>query len=65
MIVVDWVEEDTEYAVFADNEAGGKIAAQVVINAGAQQVLLVKGPLVHSNIINQRYFASLDYLSRK
>lgn len=65
VVVVDRVEEDTEYAVFADNEAGGKLAAQAVTNAGAHNVLLVKGPMGHSNITNQRYFASLDYLSRK
>ncbi|KHD45240.1 LacI family DNA-binding transcriptional regulator [Streptococcus hongkongensis] len=65
VVVVDRVEEDTEYAVFADNEEGGKLAAQAVSDAGAKNVLLIRGPLGHSNIANQRYVASLNYLSHQ
>ena len=58
VVVVDRVGHKTDYGVFSNNEAGGRLAAQVVLEAGARQIALVSGPIGVKNV-NNRFKASL------
>ncbi|MGG6797684.1 UNVERIFIED_CONTAM: LacI family DNA-binding transcriptional regulator [Streptococcus canis] len=65
VVVVDRVNQETQYGVFSDNRAGGLLAAQTVWQAGAKEVLLIRGPLDNAENINERFEASLSYLQKK
>ncbi|MGQ7336808.1 LacI family DNA-binding transcriptional regulator [Streptococcus suis] len=62
VVVVDRVDQETEFGVFSDNKSGGKLAAAVIAKAGAEKVLLIRGPLDGAENINQRFESSKDYL---
>lgn len=64
MVVVDRVGHHSTYGVFSNNEEGGRLAAEVVVKAGAKQVAVVSGPTTALNI-NHRFKASCAYLSEK
>jgi LacI family transcriptional regulator len=60
IVVIDRVGPQSEYGVFTDNEAGGRLAAQVVVDAGARQIAVVSGP---PNInVRNRFKGSVEYL---
>lgn len=65
VVVVDRVDQETQYGVFSDNKAGGLLAAQTVWQAGTEEVLLIRGPLDNAENINERFEASLSYLHEK
>ncbi|PCS01536.1 LacI family DNA-binding transcriptional regulator [Lactococcus fujiensis] len=60
-VIVDRVGHNADYGVFSDNEAGGRLAAEVVTDAGAKNVAVISGPTTAINI-NNRFKASCDYL---
>lgn len=62
MVVVDRVDQDVSHGVFSDNTAGGELAAQIISQTDAQEVLLIKGPLDNANNINERFEASYQCL---
>ncbi|MEQ9763107.1 LacI family DNA-binding transcriptional regulator [Streptococcus sp. ZJ151] len=62
IVVVDRVDQETEYGVFSDNQAGGRLAAEQIVQSGTDKVLLVRGPSDNAQNINQRFEASLRYL---
>ena len=61
---VDRVGHKSNYGVFSDNESGGRLAAKVIVTAGAKKVAVVSGPLNATNI-NNRFKASIAYLKEK
>ncbi|HEM6089059.1 LacI family transcriptional regulator [Streptococcus suis] len=65
VVVVDRVDQETEFGVFSDNKSGGELAAAVIAKAGAEKVLLIRGPLDGAENINQRFESSKDYLKRQ
>ncbi len=65
VVVVDRVDQETQYGVFSDNRAGGLLAAQTVWQAGAKEVLLIRGPLDNAENINERFEASFSYLQKQ
>lgn len=65
VVVVDRVDQETQYGVFSDNRAGGLLAAQTVWQAGAKEVLLIRGPLDNTENINERFEASFSYLQKQ
>ncbi|MFV0556855.1 MAG: LacI family DNA-binding transcriptional regulator [Lactovum sp.] len=60
-VVVDRVGHHSDYGVFADNEAGGYLAAQKIIEAGGKNVAVISGP-VGVQSVNRRFKSSLKYL---
>lgn len=62
VVVVDRVDQETEYGVFSDNQAGGRLAAEKIVEAGAESILLVRGPADNARSMNQRFEAGLSYL---
>ncbi|MGT2807541.1 LacI family transcriptional regulator [Streptococcus iniae] len=65
VVVVDRVDEQTKYGVFSDNKTGGHLAAEIICQAGAKEVLLIRGPLDLANNLNERYQSSLAYLQKE
>lgn len=65
IVVVDRVDQETEYGVFSDNQAGGHLAAEQIVRAGTDKVLLVRGPSDNAQSINQRFEAGLSYLKNQ
>ncbi|CAM3259080.1 LacI family DNA-binding transcriptional regulator [Streptococcus pluranimalium] len=65
VVVVDRVDQETEYGVFSDNRAGGRLAAEKIVQAGTSKVLLVRGPSDGAQSINQRFEAGLGYFKEK
>lgn len=63
-VIVDRVGHKSNYGVFSDNESGGRLAAKVIVTAGAKKVAVVSGPLNATNI-NNRFKASIAYLKEK
>lgn len=63
-VIVDRVGRKSNYGVFSDNESGGRLAAKVIVTAGAKKVAVVSGPLNATNI-NNRFKASIAYLKEK
>ena len=63
-VIVDRVGHKSNYVVFSDNESGGRLAAKVIVTAGAKKVAVVSGPLNATNI-NNRFKASIAYLKEK
>ncbi|MGM9886268.1 MAG: LacI family DNA-binding transcriptional regulator [Lactococcus sp.] len=61
-VIVDRVGHHTDFGVFSDNEAGGRMAAEVVVKAGTQNVAVISGPTTSENI-NSRFKASCKSLS--
>lgn len=64
VVVVDRVTQETQYGVFSDNEAGGRLAAEAVWQAGSRHILLVRGPLDKAENLNQRFQGSYDFLEK-
>jgi LacI family transcriptional regulator len=60
-VVVDRVGHKSDFGVFSDNESGGRMAAKVVVEAGAKKVAVISGPITAANV-NNRFKASLAYL---
>lgn len=65
VVVVDRVDEQTKYGVFSDNKTGGHLVAEIICQAGAKEVLLIRGPLDLANNLNERYQSSLAYLQKE
>lgn len=65
VVVVDRVNQETQYGVFSDNKEGGKLAAQAIWTAGATNILLIRGPLDKADNLNQRFQGSQNYLLNK
>ncbi|VTS19243.1 ribose transport operon repressor [Streptococcus porcinus] len=65
VVVVDRVDKDSRYGVFSDSQAGGYLAAEVIWKAGTNKVLLIRGPLDLADNINERFKASLTFLTSK
>lgn len=65
VVVVDRVDKHSEYGVFSDSHEGGRLAAEMVYEAGTKQVLLIRGPLDMATNLNERFKASLHYLKEK
>lgn len=65
VVVVDRVDQETQYGVFSDNKAGGRLAAEVICQAGAKNILLIRGPLDGAENINQRFESSRSYLMKQ
>ena len=63
-VIVDRVGHKSNYGVFSDNESGGRLAAKVIVTAGAKKVAVVSGPLNATNI-NNRFKSSIAYLKEK
>ena len=63
-VIVDRVGHKSNYGVFSDNESGGRLAAKVIVEAGAKNVAVVSGSLNATNI-NNRFKASIAYLKEK
>ena len=64
VVVVDRIEQGTTYGVYSDNKYGGWLAAKTVAEAGANHVLLIRGPLDYAENINERFESSLAYLQQ-
>ncbi|HEL0026536.1 TPA: LacI family DNA-binding transcriptional regulator [Streptococcus equi subsp. zooepidemicus] len=62
IVVVDRVNQETQFGVFSDNEEGGRLAAQKVCESGADHILLIRGPLDDAENLHERFEASLAYL---
>ncbi|MCQ8275843.1 LacI family transcriptional regulator [Lactococcus garvieae] len=62
-VTVDRVGKKSEFGVFSDNSHGGFLAAKAVVEAGAQQIAVVRGPLTTDNT-NERFSSSITYLNQ-
>ncbi|WP_213496326.1 LacI family DNA-binding transcriptional regulator [Lactococcus formosensis] len=62
-VTVDRVGKKSEFGVFADNSQGGFLAAKAVVEAGAQHIAVVRGPLTTDNT-NERFSSSITYLNQ-
>ena len=62
-VTVDRVGKKSEFGVFADNSQGGVLAAKAVVEAGAQHIAVVRGPLTTDNT-NERFSSSITYLNQ-
>lgn len=62
-VVVDRVGHRSEYGVFADNEAGGRIAAEKILEADGKNIAVISGP-VGAQSANLRFKASLECFSK-
>lgn len=62
-VTVDRVGKKSEFGVFSDNSYGGFLAAKAVVEAGAQQIAVVRGPLTTDNT-NERFSSSITYLNQ-
>ncbi|WP_271328141.1 LacI family DNA-binding transcriptional regulator [Lactococcus muris] len=62
-VIVDRVGQKSDFGVFSDNLSGGKIAAYVIVEAGAKKVAVISGP-VTAESINNRFKASIAYLKK-
>ncbi len=62
-VTVDRVGKKSEFGVFSDNSQGGLLAAKAVVEAGAQQIAVVRGPLTTDNT-NERFSSSIAYLNQ-
>lgn len=62
VVVVDRVDQKTEYGVFSDNKAGGELSAQTIVESDGRNILLIKGPLDNAENISQRFEASYNFL---
>ena len=62
-VTVDRVGKKSEFGVFSDNSHGGFLAAKAVVEAGAQQIAVVRGPLTTDNT-NERFSSSIAYLNQ-
>lgn len=63
VVVVDRVGHRSKFGVFADNEAGGRLAAEEILKAGGKHIALVSGPTTVQSI-NQRFTASKSVLEQ-
>ncbi|MFK4934853.1 LacI family DNA-binding transcriptional regulator [Lactococcus garvieae] len=63
-VTVDRVGKKSEFGVFSDNSQGGLLAAKAVVEAGAQQIAVVRGPLTTDNT-NERFSSSIAYLNQE
>ncbi|HEY0222859.1 MAG TPA: LacI family DNA-binding transcriptional regulator [Lactovum miscens] len=61
VVIVDREGHKSNYGVFSNNVAGGKLAAKIVVEAGGTNIAVVSGPLTAVNI-NNRFKASVDFL---
>lgn len=62
-VTVDRVGKKSEFGVFSDNSQGGLLAAKAAVEAGAQQIAVVRGPLTTDNT-NERFSSSIAYLNQ-
>ena len=62
-VTVDRVGKKSEFGVFSDNSQGGLLAAKAAVEAGAQQIAVVRGPLTTDNT-NERFSSSITYLNQ-
>ena len=62
-VTVDRVGKKSEFGVFADNSQGGVLAAKAVVEAGAQHIAVVRGPLTTDNT-NERFSSRITYLNQ-
>lgn len=62
VVVVDRVGKNADFGVFSDNVEGGKLAAKIIIEAGTNHTLLIKGPVDYASSIIDRFSSSKEYL---
>lgn len=62
IVLVDRVDKNVDFGVFSDNVEGGKLAAQIVVEAGSEKILLIKGPVDHASSISDRFTSGKEYL---
>ncbi|QPS71721.1 LacI family DNA-binding transcriptional regulator [Lactococcus garvieae] len=62
-VTVDRVSKKSEFGVFSDNSQGGLLAAKAVVDAGAEKIAIIRGPLTTDNT-NERFNSSVKYLDK-
>ncbi|GAB2025673.1 LacI family DNA-binding transcriptional regulator [Lactovum odontotermitis] len=62
VVVVDRVGHHSKFSVLSDNEAGGRLAAEKILQAGGKHIALVSGP-INAQSINNRFKASAAVLT--
>ncbi|MDR2977291.1 MAG: LacI family transcriptional regulator [Streptococcaceae bacterium] len=61
VVIVDRVGHHSEFGVFADNKAGGRLAAEKILEAGAKHIAVVSGP-INAQSVNNRFKSSVAVL---
>lgn len=62
VVIVDRVGHQSKFGVFADNEEGGRLAAEKILQAGGKHIAVISGPL-NAQSVNNRFKASVAVLT--